>query len=185
MSKAFMHFSLSRTIVIGVGLLMVSWLLSSFVMQGQGPVEEYLDTQNSKFKIRVERRTDLIGPMHYWYVFRSAKNGDATWQEITRDLYGEPIPLPAKQIRFINNDIGYLFFSLKYAVTINAGGSWIVFDFAKNPFFKPKEFDYSKIADVEILPDGNGKLTMFKYDMSQGQSLKFVTKDYGQTWQVK
>ena len=143
------------------------------------------ETHNSKFSVRVERRADLYGFMSYWYVFRSAPNGAVAWHEVTRQLHGEPVALPKKQIRFVGEDVGYLFFQLKYAVTTDGGQTWSVFDFGNNSSFKPENLDYSRIADVEIKADGIGQLTMFKYDPTHGQSILFFTKDYGKHWNLE
>lgn len=166
-------------VVVIVGLTL---LLQSLLM-GQGPALEQGQTSNSKFTIKVERRSDLSSMMHYWYVFSSARKGDLRWREITKHLYGEPVELPVKQIRFIGNDIAYFFFQLKYAVTVDAGETWSVFDFGDNPLFKPDQLDYSRIADVKIQEDGTGHVVMFRYDMTRGQEIKFYTKDFGKHWE--
>lgn len=168
-------------IVITVGS---AWILQS-VLRGQGPAIEQAETSNSKFTIRVERRSDLSSMMHYWYVFKSKKKGDLRWHEITKQLHGEPVELPIKQIRFISPDVGYLFFQLKYAVSIDGGETWSLFDFGSHPSYKPEQLDYSRIADVKIQADGSGHVMMFRYDMTQGQAMKFLTKDFGQHWELK
>ncbi|SRR6266536_346638 len=169
------------TFVLGIS----AWIVKGFLIPGQGPVIEQWETHNSKFKIRVQRRADLYGLMTYWYVFQSSRNGAITWREVTRHLHGEPVALPKKQIRFIGEDVGYFFFQLKYAVTVDGGETWKVFDFGNNPSFKPEKLDYSRIADVLIQPDGTGEATMLKYDSRSGQSTLFFTKDYGQHWTLK
>ena len=181
-----MHLKRISTILILVSVLgFTAWIVEGFLLPGQGPVVEEWGTQNTKFKVRVQRRADLYSIMSYWYVFQTAQKGSIRWREITRHLYNEPDALPKKQIRFVNEDVGYLFFQLKYAVTVDSGSTWTVFDFGNNPLFKPQELDYSRIEDVDILPDGTGKLTMFKYDSSQGKSTLFFTNDYGQHWSLK
>jgi hypothetical protein len=89
------------------------------------------------------------------------------------------------QTRFVGDEVGYFFFGLKYAVTVDAGESWRVFDFSESPHFNPKENDYSKIADVEISHDGTGALTMCRYDMTQGKVRMFTTRDFGQHWSLE
>jgi hypothetical protein len=76
--------------------------------------------------------------MSYWFVFQSAQNGSIRWREITRQLFDEPNAPPTKQIRFVGEDVGYLFFQLKYAVTTDAGTTWSVFDFGNNPSFQTR-----------------------------------------------
>jgi len=175
----------TSTLVLIICLVSVAWLSNEYLVSGQGPVIEKWETHNSTFNIRVERRADLHGIMDYWYVFKSAPKGAIRWQEITRQLHGEPIPLPNNQIRFVSDDVGYLFFQLKYAVTVDAGRTWSVFDFGNNPSYSPKKLDYSRIANVEVLADGTGKLTMFRYDITQGQSTLFFTNDYGRHWELR
>lgn len=162
-----------------------SWIAYGFLIPSQGPVIEEWETHNSRFKIRVQRRAHLYGLMSYWYVFQSSSKGSIRWQEVTRHLQGEPIALPKQQIRFVSEDVGYLFFQLKYAVTVDGGATWKVFDFGDNPSFKPKQLDYSRIAEVLIRPDGTGDITMLKYDSRAGQSTLFYTMDYGQKWILK
>ena len=179
------HLRRPRTAVIIASMVLLCWVTVSFVLPNQGPVDEYYDAQGDNFRVRVERRHDLLGPMHYWYIFRSNRKGEPAWQEVTRQLYGDRIPLPKSQIRFVGENVGYFFFALKYAVTIDAGKSWTVFDFEETPLFKPRENDYSKIADVQISQDGSGSLTMFRYDMTKGKVTMFVTSDYGQHWSLE
>lgn len=170
--------------ILFVGLLIAAtWLMQSLIL-GQGPVLEKGEVSNPKFTIRVERRSDLYGVMHYWYVFSSAQKGDLRWQKVTKHLLGEAVELPTKQLRFVGADVGYLFFQLKYAVTVDAGKTWSVFDFGENGSFKPELLDYSRIADVQISPDGTGHVVMFRYDMRQGQTIKFFTTDFGQHWNL-
>jgi hypothetical protein len=173
------------TILLVSMLGLSAWIVHGFLLPGQGPVLEEWETHNAKFKVRVQRRADLYGIMSYWYVFQSAQKDSTRWREITRHLYDEPDALPKKQIRFVTKDVGYLFFQLKYAVTVDSGNTWTVFDFGNNPSFKPEDLDYSRIADVEIQPEGTGKLTMFKYDITHGRSTLFFTYDYGQHWVLK
>jgi hypothetical protein len=173
------------TLLVVACLVAATWLSNEFLISGQGPVLEKWEDHNSTFSIRVERRADLYSLMSYWYVFQSSRKGTLRWGEITRQLHGEPVPLPKEQIRFVSDDVGYLFFQLKYAVTVDSGQSWSVFDFGHNPLYSPKKLDYSRIADVKVLPDGTGKLTMFRYDITQGQSTLFFTHDYGRHWELK
>lgn len=174
-----------RAFLVTTSLAILVWIIFGFVLPQQGPVLEQWETHNAKFKIRVQRRHDLYGIMHYWYVFQTAQNESIRWREVTRQLHGEPVALPKDQIRFVSENVGYFFFQLKYAVTVDGGETWSVFDFGNNPKFLPQKLDYSKIAQVEIRPDGTGELTMFRYDMTQGQSTMFVTRDYGQHWVLK
>jgi hypothetical protein len=168
-------------LVLG-GLL---WGVFGFILPGQGPVLQEWETHNSKFKIRVQRRHDLYGLMTYWYVFQCAENGSIVWHEVMRQLHGEPVALPKDQIRFVSENVAFIFFQLKYAVTVDGGKTWAVFDFGNNASFKPEQLDYSRIADVDMRADGVGTLTMFRYDSRKGTAPLFITSDYGKHWVAK
>jgi len=174
-----------RAFLVTTSLAVLLWIIFGFVLPGQGPVLKEWETHNSKFTIRVQQRRDLYGYMTYWYVFQSSRNGSIVWHEVMRHLYGEPGAFSKEQIRFVSEDVAFVFFQLKYAVTVNGGSKWTVFDFGENNSFKPEKQGYSRIAEVEMLRNGTGTLTMFRYDTSQGTVPLFITYDYGQHWALK
>lgn len=167
------------TFVAGISL----WLFFSFILPGQGPVVEEWQTQNSKFQVRVQRRPDLYGFGTYYYIFDSAPSGSNSWREVVRLLHDEPIPLPKNQIRFVNDEVGFLFMELKYAVTTDGGKTWSVFDFVKQ--YDPQRHDFSRIANVEVLRDGSGTVRMYGFEGTLKESPSFYTEDFGKRWSPK
>src|SRR5688572_6011242 len=93
-----------------VGLMAVVLGLGLYVVNTQsGAVLEQWETTNGAFKIRIRRRPELLNFLpRYYYDFESQVGGEKRWRSITTLLLDDPVPVLRNQVRFLNDDIGYL-----------------------------------------------------------------------------
>jgi hypothetical protein len=147
-----------------------------------GQLVDTWETTNSTFKIRVNKYTEKNGGFNpgAYYVFQAAKKDQADWVDIMVFRHDDPVDIPRDQVRFINDQIGYVFMGWLYAVTTDGGGTWFVWD-AEKELRGQLRANYALISDVRIETDGTG--TMILNPITQQQNrVELRTKDYGQHW---
>lgn len=165
-----------------VGLMAVVSGLGLYVVLNtqSGAVLEQWETTNGAFKIRIRRRPELMNFLpRYYYDFESQVGGENRWRSITTLLLDDPVPVPRNQVRFVNDDIGYLFMSSVYAVSIDGGKQWSVFNVRTDPPLGTND-SYLTIRDVQMESNGSGTMTV--YSKSAGSVVELRTKDYGRHW---
>src|SRR5688572_16489059 len=124
----------SLAAVVGL-ILAINWPVVSMLVYGpyMGPVNESWDTSNNVFRIRVERHAEVntfVGGAYY--VFQSAPAGSDSWQKILTFRHDDPNPIPRDQVRFVNDQVAFVFMGWMYAVTKDGGGSWSVWNAEKD-----------------------------------------------------
>lgn len=167
--------------LILTGILCVTTSLASSCWSRRGDIKEKWETTNQTFKIRVTTHEEKGGfPLSgRFYVFWSASVGSDDWHEIIAVLTDDPVPIPHKNIRFVNNQTGYVFMGQKYAVTTDGGGTWSVWDAKKD------SANDAFIKEVQIRPDGIGVMTFHPIPSERREVLELHTKDYGRNWSIK
>lgn len=155
-----------------------------------GEVTETWQTESQGFRIRVDRHDarGLFVPGTY-YVFQSAPVGSDAWQEIftihTFTLKRSS-PIPRENARFINSQIGYVFYQEKYAVSTDAGRSWAVWDAReadKNLGFEKHKL-YPLITEVRVESNGRGRMRLSSLTDSSDDQPELQTFDYGRSWSM-
>lgn len=96
----------------------------------------------------------------------------------------EGIPPPINQVRFITDEVVYVYMGWMYSVTTDAGRTWRLWDAEKDlPGWKC--CDPGLIRDVAISAQGTGTLTL-RPDSGQPEKLLFLrTNDFGRHWAVQ
>lgn len=147
-------------------------------------VIEAWETTNNSFKVSVTAYAEEHGgfvPGAY-YVFRSARIGSENWQEIMTFRHDDPVPIPRDQVRFVNEQIGYVFMVYNYGVTTDAGATWFVWDITSG--LPDWQHNRAYIKDVRIASDGTGTMKL-NHILQRPEVLELHTKDYGRHWSVE
>ena|SRR5205085_309017 len=87
----------------------------------------------------------------------------------------------SSQARFVNKHLGFVFFGSRYAVTVDGGLTWSVWD-AKDELLDWQQ-SYLYISEAQILSHGIGKLWLLPF--SGNTPPTFVTTDFGKHWEHK
>jgi hypothetical protein len=148
----------------------------------RGKVIESWQTGNNTFTIRVtahSERLSLPGLGGAYYVFDSNTVGSDRWKEVLIFRHDTPVAIPRDQVRFVNDQIGYVFMGWMYGVTTDAGATWAVWN-AKDGLPDWQCCNYNLIQDVTIAPDGVG--TMRLKPERRGEISELHTRDYGRHW---
>lgn len=146
-------------------------------------VFETFEIQNGHFRIRVKAHAELAGgfaPGAY-YVFESAPVAADNWRKIMVYRRDDPMPIPREQIRFVSDRVAYVFIGPKFAVTIDGGNSWSVWD-GSSHLRSGEGYQLFKYPKVEIDAAGHGVMTIEPLEERYGTTRHLYTKDYGQHW---
>lgn len=153
---------------------------------GRGETIEAWETFNGKFKIRVteykEKRPVYL--THFFYVFESSTAGSSEWHEIMSVKNDDDAPLPREQIRFLNDQVGYMFMNEKYAVTTDSSRDWKVWEATPKNLSK-LQHDRAHIKNVQLELNGSGSMTLDTLVDGQVSTLTVYTQDYGQHWSAE
>lgn len=176
MSKLF-----TAAIVVIGGLLLSSCNL--FFPSRRGEVAESWITTNNTFKIRVDKHSEKNGGFvaGAYYVFQSAKEGQENWTEIIVSRHDDPIDIPRQQVRFVKDQVGYLFMNYKFAVTTDAGTTWFTWDAVKD--LSDWKSSRATIKEVHIELNGAGVMEFNSFTNQAAPTL--YTEDFGRTWRFK
>ena len=148
-------------------------------------ITDTFETTNSVVRIRVNRHSEK-GPgfaLGAYYVFQSATAASDNWDEIMTFRHDDPIEIPRNQIRFANDQLGYVFMGWMYAVTTDGGRNWTVWN-AEQDLPGWDCCNYGLVEDVEIGADGAGKMKLHRIPGRQGEVPELNTQDYGRHWSV-
>lgn len=152
-----------------------------------GDVIESWETTNSYFKIRVvayEERLLLPGLPGALYVYSSSSAKEDSWTEVMVLRHDDKPPILRDNVRFVSDQIGYMFMGATYAVTTDAGKTWSVWDATKN-ISNWRGRNYGGIKDVQLSSDGNGLMTIQGRDdpsKTDIVDIQFRTNDFGRHW---
>lgn len=98
------------------------------------------------------------------------------------------MPIPRRQIRFVSDQIGYIFRDSYYMMTTDGGLTWLVWD--ANRELPVKEFMqqynlWPAIEDIELQPNGTGKMRLYQYLTAREKGPLLLTADYGRHWKIE
>lgn len=121
---------------------------------------EAWETARRKFKIRVTeyKEKNPVHLTHFFYVFESSGEASGNWHEIMDVKNDDDLPLPREQIRFVNDQTGYVFLNQKYAVSTDGGGAWKVWEATPKNLSKLHDPGYIKNVYIEL--NGSGTMTL-------------------------
>lgn len=156
----------------------------------QGEIFERYETANAVFKVRVTARRTyapyaLPGAE---YVFESAPVDSDDFRGVLTLKADQAIPIPRQQIRFVNDRVGYIFFSSYYVVTTDSGQTWATWYSESNLPDEKELLKYNispAIEEVEIRPDGSGKMVLIPFFKKGEKGPNLSTVDYGRHWSIE
>jgi hypothetical protein len=144
---------------------------------------ESWEADNKSFKIFAIAYDLLMNvrPSSKYYTFSYAPTGSSEMQSIFTIRQDDTVPIPRNQVRFIGDQIGYVFMGWIFAVTTNGGKTWHKWD-AESEMSNWQCCDPNLIQTVEIGVDGLGSMVLKAYPQRPGEVLTLRTDDYGQHW---
>ncbi len=142
---------------------------SQFLMPSQmGSVEEVWETSNRTFKLQIERRAEENGGFisGAYYIYKSKPENSDNWQTIFIERHDDPNPVSTNSVRFIDSKTAYVFFGSKFAVTLDGGENWAIWDAweaDKTANFKSRGL-YPSITDVvKFFRTQNSRCSLFYF----------------------
>ena len=139
-------------------------------------------TENSAFRIRINKHTEKNGGFvaGAYFIFQSASKEKEDWKEIMTIRHDDPIAIPRQQVRFLNEQTGYVFMGLKFATTMDEGKTWFVWYTIDN--LPDWRLTRAIISDVQIESNGVGSMKLRSFTNQAAPSLN--TEDFGKTWRI-
>jgi hypothetical protein len=168
-------------LILAANWQVVSMLISRPYM---GSVSESWETSNRTFRLRINRHSEenaWVGGAYY--VFQSARSDSESWHEIMTFRHDDPNPIPRDQVRFLNDQVAFVFMGWMYAVTTDDGRSWSVWN-AEKDLPKWDCCNYRLISTVNIDANGTGTMILSPIPQRQGEVPALRTKDFGQHWSL-
>jgi hypothetical protein len=176
----------NTTVKLMAALLVTIGVASTWAFHSQSKrtkkINERWATSNRTFSVRVTAYAEDNGGFvaGAYYVFESAAVGSSDWREIMEFRHDDPVPIPRNQVRFVTDQIGYLFMVYKYAVTTDGGRTWSVWYISRDlPRWRERR---AAIKEVRVESNGAGIMELQPFEGWQTQTPKLYTKDYGRHW---
>ncbi len=144
-------------------------------------VVESWETGNQQLKIRVASYPENIHLLYggAYYVFESSRNGE--WVEIMTVRHDDLTPIDKNGVKFVNENICYVYSGSGFAVTTDVGNTWTLWDGREHNYLD-KEVEYGVITKIEIRSDGQGEMIVWVFAPNKNDCQTVLTSDYGQTW---
>ncbi len=172
-----------------LSLLVVAGTLSTvlagywmFVRPRRGKLIESWELTGKTLKFRVEaygERNSLVGGAYY--DFRAAPVSSENWQTIMTFRHDDPVPIPRENVRFVNEQVAYAFMGWKYVITTDCGKTWSLWNAEKDlPGWRC--CNYELVNNVEVNPNGSGKMNMNPIRGRSGELPGLRTTDFGRHW---
>jgi hypothetical protein len=184
--------TLSEVWVLPVVIILAAMLLSSCSSCGfpdgpqrMGETAQTWESSDRPFTLKIDMHIERGGFMPAatagaYYVFYSKSPGSSNWQKIMTFRHDDPIDIPERQVRFVNDSVAYFFIGPFFVVTTNKGESWTTWD-AYKAIPDIKCCYYGVIDDAVIQPDGTGKLSLDPQAVPDRPQRE--TRDFGIQWE--
>lgn len=150
----------------------------------QRKADESYEITNHVFKVRISayREKDVFSVLAgRYYEFQSSSVVSPHWKTIMTFRHDDPVPIPREQVRFVNDQICYVYMGWVYAVTTNGGDTWSVWN-AEKDLPNWECCNYSLIRDVSLNSQGIGNMILRPISGRRGEIPLLKTLDYGRHW---
>jgi hypothetical protein len=170
-------------IVLLGGLAWVVWHLDS---SERGEVFDEWEKANTTFKVRIRAHKEMAAfTPGAFYVLQSSSLDSESWKEIITIRTDEAHPIPRDRIRFVSDNVGYVFLSSYYAATTDGGSTWLLWNGDKN-IPNGRELNLSPAPKaVDLQPNGTGIMVLYPFVQDRKQGPDLYTTDYGRHWNIK
>jgi hypothetical protein len=172
-------------------------LLSIVVGQGclvsgrqQDEILDRFDAANAGLRIRVTARRvhEAYARPGAEYLVESAPPESNDFRRVMTIKADQAIPIPRRQICFVSDHVSYIFLGSYYVVTTDGGRTWSTWD---SEGTLPNDEQWRRynlspaIKEVEIRPDGEGKMTLIPFFPQSEKGPDLYTKDFGRHWSLE
>lgn len=181
---------LSRALYTSIVLVSTISALACLCAVNQAPqrgrqILEDWESSNTQFSIRITAYDEEGGyPSGAYYVFQSARLHSNDWHEFLVFRHDERVAIPRGNIRFPSEIVGYVFMGWKYAVTVDSGQSWQIWD-AQKDLENWTCCNYGLIEDLHFTTSGSGVMVLNPIPRGGGEVKQLYTEDFGQHWSIK
>lgn len=159
----------------------------TIVLRGRDPfakksILEIKEITNQGLNLRaVIYELTNVEPQGIYYTVEATAKGSQQWGEVLTFRVDKQVSIPTNPVRFVNDKVAYLFLGWLYAVTLDGGNTWSVWD-AQRDLPDRQCCNSVFVEDVQISPDGTGTMFISSIDGKQSGTSKLVTQDYGRHW---
>lgn len=180
--------------VVGITSML---LLSIVVGQGclvsgrqQGEPFDRFEAANAGLRIRVTARrvNEAYALPGAEYVVEAAPAESDGFRRVLTLKADQGIPIPRHQIRFVSDQVSYIFLGSHYVVTTDGGRTWSTWisEGALPNDEEWRRYNLSPaIKEVEIRPDGEGTMTLIPFFTERAKGPDLYTKDFGRHWSLE
>jgi hypothetical protein len=136
---------------------------------------------DTSIPIRIIEREEIGNFLNgAYYVFESRSPSDQRWHHVMTFRQDDPIEIPKESVT-IKNGVAYIAIGWMFAVTIDSGQTWSVWNAAADlPGWSC--CNYGVIRNVDLDSNGTGTMTLNPIPGRAGEAPKLSTRDYGRSW---
>jgi hypothetical protein len=164
-------------------------LWATFILMGCQPaLGPLIDTKEVRGDVEIriqqfqEKSSFILAD--YYYVYQS-RSGSKDWQQFLIVRHDDPDPIPTGQVVFPVSKAAAVYMDNMYAVTVDAGEAWTVFDVRRTSLGHNCRSTAWGITEVAVFPSGVGHMKVSFYPPDQSCPDTLQTNDYGKTWTVQ
>jgi hypothetical protein len=139
------------------------------------------ETSNSTFAIRVRESQEKRFPLaKFCYMFESHRHDSNDWNRVIETCTDDEIAIPRDWVRFVSDQTAYIFTVDKYAITMNGGNTWVVWEAAQAEINAEHPGSWF-IKEVQVTYDGSGTLVLASRTNTH-LTKELHTNDFGHSW---
>jgi hypothetical protein len=154
-----------------------TWTEGKYNLETQevlGPMDKVVVTAYDIYNVEPTGR-------YYTFTYRTARDNYQYGRIIFNFRQDVTVPPPVNQVRFVNDEVVYVYMGWMFSVTTDAGKTWRLWDAEKNlPGWNC--CDPGLIKEVAISPQGTGSMTLRPDPANPEKLLYLRTSDFGQHW---
>ena len=163
-----------KIIVINVFILIC--MFSSSCIFRDEVLSEFVEEAET-FSIKIKTIFPFL-PSELRYKVLSRKS-DGNWEEVFVEEHDDRFEPNSDNILLISSSEAFIFIRRKYAVTIDQGKTWEVFD------VKDLDKTVYRVGLVLIEKDGSGKMHLRCSGKERRFLKKVFTRDFGRSWKTR
>lgn len=157
---------------------------TTVVLRGKDPsaqkdVLAVFESTDKSVKYRIiSYELENVEPRGIYHTLQGPE-GSGLWRSVMTIQENDRATIPSDNFAVLSNQVAYGFLGWKYAVTLDKGNTWLVWD-AETELPNWKCCNPKLIESVKVSSDGTGTLTL---DQISAGRRELYTKDFGKHWQ--